>query len=485
MFLSKKTAGILLNVIFGSVCILGWLWQTKEVSVIYFGYKTLTKLKIEIPQVISIPAVSICLKYSEILNLDSYRLRMSSRIDENLNFVSSNFSITTDDVNYDAPLTIAEIFDMSPSTEDTIGFCASRMSKNPFEFVMYGSWWKNLAKCKEIFNVTKYYYLDYMCYKYVNTELDGLKFNYGTISVSPLISSFLYGFNFNTNLTTANMLKVVLHESKDQLPYKSLMISSVEDRGLNATTGQARRNKFVSSFRVMTEDRLPAPYDSNCFNYSAIGFDSMIDCREECARNRTVDLMGKLPFSRIQKEPIEMKHISYIDLRVADTRKLINQIDRNCARKCRNTDCNKRIMMTETAVEMGNKQFEAFGIWILIPKSPYIKVTFSPIMSFVEFLTFCMSTLSTWVGLSIFDFNPHHVNKLWGKVKSGGLEQTSLKSKSGQDEDEDIKRLMSKTAKLGSRLKNIELMHPIYEERLKSMLKRQFDQKYGPIRPAY
>ena len=456
-------------VIFGSICLGGWIWQTKEVSEIYFSYQTLTKIRFEFPERLAAPAVSICIKYQEIMDLKKYSKERKVDVRQRGFYHRANYNVS-------------DLFEFTPNPNETVSFCQTRRRSNSYN-VRY---FRDGRKCAHnLFNITKYYYLDYICYKYVNTRLMKSRISYHNYAVSPQLSTVMYGFTFSHRLKAANSIKLFAH-SATKLPYRSLLISTVVDRGIDRRTGIARQSKFAATFTIMTEDRLPPPYDTKCFNYSTVGHDSEIDCRQECIKNQTITQLGKIPFSTIQERPIEMKHLSHNDVRIENITRVVKKIEEFCHLKCSKCDCQIRAILTEKNIDEGDnsEQFKHFSLWMLVPTKPFVHVAFHPVMNFIEYLTLCLSTLSTWLGISFFHFNPLWMKKKYRMIrKSHTRDPGRVFNRTTFNKKIHKKALVSDVSYdlkvLAARLQKIEMVSDQLDGKLKQTTKPTFNVMYG------
>lgn len=58
----------LLTVTFWVGCVIGFLFQSMEVCQMYFGYKTRTSIELKVPVNLSVPSLSLCFRYVDVLN---------------------------------------------------------------------------------------------------------------------------------------------------------------------------------------------------------------------------------------------------------------------------------------------------------------------------------------------------------------------------------------------------------------------------------
>ena len=125
---------------------------------------------------------------------------------------------------------------------------------------------------------------------------------------------------------------------------------------------------------------------------------------------RTVAKLNQVPFSvLISNSSLNLTMISIIDIRDPRLVKRLIKIENKCVREeCSRRPCNMATSMTTTSANAA----EEFSLMVTIPPQPWITVESSPSLTLIEFLTYIMSTMSTWTGLSIMSFLPSRLMKL-------------------------------------------------------------------------
>jgi hypothetical protein len=100
--------------------------------------------------------------------------------------------------------------------------------------------------------------------------------------------------------------------------------------------------------------------------------------------------------------------ISFIDIKNSTLVKKLLQIEKTChLTECKKKSCNMGTAMTHTIAIVA----EEFSLKMTVTSRPWIQVMSSPSLNLVEFLTYIMSVVSTWTGLSIMSFLPAKIAK--------------------------------------------------------------------------
>lgn len=375
-------------------CIIGFIYQVCLVSILYFRYSANTEIQIEIDSIVKPKAISVCTRYVDHLNYKKIRRENSERRDWRLSPNNADWIRK-----YQHELTIAEIFKYTPRETDTLERVVFRkkMSYEKFEY--------NAPEAYNYFDVKKFLYLEYVCYQYTQINFtEGM--SYSSLAVTPVSSGLIYQLVFNkTSMGTAQMLKIAIHSAKTY-PYRSLMVIPVLRRNFNEEDGTAKYNAFVAYDVSLIAHNLPPPYETNCRDYLKSGLGSDTRCIQECMKTRVEKQVGKIPFSVIINESYESSNkqmVSYQDVSDAKIAENISKIEVHCSRHmCRQKPCYQLTTITTTT----EKAFSDFMVTRIVPSDPSITISSNPALDLVEYLTYVLSTISTWTGISIMSLNP-------------------------------------------------------------------------------
>ena len=370
------------------LCLLGCVFQVYKVSDLYFRYQATTEIDIEIPEIVSGKAISVCSRFVE--HLDYERIARDSKSRSSWHYSNQVHWIRK----YQHELTIKEIFKYTPEVNTTLSRIIFRENQSYVHKEYSGH------EIYDHFEVRKYLYLEYICYKFASRKT--IDISYSSLSVTPVFSGQVYELTFNTTLESAEMLKVVINSMRSH-QYRSIQVIPVLRRNYNIKTKTAQYNVFSSFVTTFDVFNLPPPYETNCFNYKDIGFQIDTHCIQECVKKKVVKRFNKIPFSAIIDKPIDMKMISYTDISDARTSKILFDIENECSNEiCNRPSCHASLAMTTT------KEIEGleFVIRRIIPSGPSFHVRMTPALNLIEFLTYLLSTVSTWTGISIISLNP-------------------------------------------------------------------------------
>ncbi|KAI1298723.1 hypothetical protein HDE_04079 [Halotydeus destructor] len=371
--------------LFTLLCLMGWSYQIYCLITLYLDYNLAAEVAIEASENFTVPDTSICFRYTDILTNEAYMKVLG----KNQRYVPTNGGQVSKLLSH---FTLDEIYAYTPSQREVFESCKIR------HFAAYLLTPYTGKECNDLFDISKFYTQQYMCYKFSIRA----KETYNTEHVSRSIESpsILYTINLSKKFTDMAMFKAIVHEH-DSFPARSMMFAG-------STMRQRDKKQFHSvlydlTYSVVRTHNLPSPYKTNCFNYRESGYRNALQCKDLCMSNRTVRHFRKIPFTVIEKLPSPYRHISPFDLSNSLTNLQLRKFEFDCRRSCARADC--KIAYSITNVE---KMYHEQDITFVThaPRSPDIKVTFNPAMRFVELVSYCMSLCGAWLGLGALSVRP-------------------------------------------------------------------------------
>lgn len=223
-------------------------------------------------------------------------------------------------------------------------------------------------------------------------------------------------------------------------PFNGLSYSFTENTRRLQKDGLIGDRNLVSlsyaSFRTL---RMPEPYDTQCLDYSQIGFESVDHCFEACIAKANRKSLGRIPFAIMvgeDSEEADSKLLRRQDERNATLMKLwINERD-HCLRKCHWLNC---IDDDYVPVIISAARSEKPGTILMAPNAPVITAESRERLSILDYSIYVLSCISFWLGWSPLGFllENRHVKKLIV------LERVTLPLKSVTSEE-----MFSKTERL-------------------------------------
>ena len=132
------------------IAIIGCTIQMQSTFIAYFTYDTITKTTYVTPKHLELMSLSLCIRYSEILDYKS--LKRIKKVD------LSNLTTRRTPLENQELLTVHELFTLTPRNDSILLNCGTRLkSKRVKSF-------STKAECYEMFKIEKYYTQEYMCY---------------------------------------------------------------------------------------------------------------------------------------------------------------------------------------------------------------------------------------------------------------------------------------------------------------------------------
>lgn len=387
-----------ITAVFMLACFTGLMWQVVLISQMYFAYKVNTRISIEVPDDTQPVATSLCIRFTDILEFD----RLNAGTGRNW-----SYSLVGSDIQkYQDELTVRQIFEYTPATNNTIDHIMLRDNDS------YDRIKATDRRLYDYFHVMKYINLEHVCYRF-RMKRAKIK-SYSFYSVTPTAPGVIYEIYLSQALRRADPIKVCMHD-QDTLPYRSLKIEPVIWRQFSAASQRSDYSMFISYQMRLASHLLPSPYETHCYDYSPT-FVSDAHCVQECVMRESVKEFGLVPFSPlITDASINRTMISVIDLRNKTLVRKLLEMEKICSqRTCLKKQCNMATSMTMTQSLSASE----FGIKAIVPSQPWVTVTSAPTLNIVEFLTYIMSTISTWTGISIISFMPSKLAKLSRRLKS-------------------------------------------------------------------
>lgn len=188
---------------------------------------------------------------------------------------------------------------------------------------------------------------------------------------------------------------------------------------IELTLSETRGTRYILSYSYTKSTLIKAPYDTNCFNYKTVGLDSQAHCFENCLllvsirnnmRHRT-----SITRTRNDQQPIKSTSMNY-KCEGNDTKsieqetKCYFELRKECNSFCRKRDCIKEFFDTKLdGVEYLLHDGFRRAIQLLVTplNSLSVIITHIPRISPVDYITYTLSCLSFWLGLSPLSFMLH------------------------------------------------------------------------------
>ena len=399
----------LFEILLNSICLSGLLYQINKITDIYFQYKTRTATQVLITYSVSNPTLHSCVKARSLFdfkrwNRDSH-ISKKFKLTSEYQSSSSNISIER---KFNSMLTLKEIFEYTPSTDEIIEYCRLR---KPDEYAMKDY---NTSECYEFFIVSKYFHREFMCYHFKLTKkiLNGKKYEIDQVLFSQYAQSVMYRVALNKTLTKqANYLTAFAQIENSNLLYSTGM----SDSHFRTINSKSRYNLVSVTYYIAdTESQLP-PYETNCRDYGS--GNTYADIRYECLNQQ----MSKRASRILLSYPIHNGSIPKKIFIPSNDDPLIQRASIQSAAECLKkigpyrTTCDFRVAISKMTVKevswMDNLSFEL--TW---PKNVGFRIIHEPNTTFIDFFVYIFSSFGTWYGFSFFAFGSFIHDKVTKKV---------------------------------------------------------------------
>ena len=402
------------RVTFAVVCLVGCAVQIYNISEIYFQYETTTLVKYRNLFDISLPAVTICMKKELLLKQEL----LGDVFGGNDKMQEKSDSYYKQIQNYINTFNIAQQFKMLYDSYDVFGNHCWVMRPNQFKNIT-----DDYVECRDIVPITRSIDFYNTCFTIFDQSLNQSQYDKSRFEVDFDVSIQNYWleiFNLKIllNISSVNLyVHSPLQRISDSFDYN--MIKIHHEKG----------QKTCIKYHMNEVYLLPAPYITDCQNYSQDGYMSRLDCILQCKIRTLMDKYKGWPGNFLVYEHdvdqignqtmidmvTEMGDNTSMDLQVVHL--LYNtehcflltmifvcsiaiQVGKYCRKRCgRKPDCNKDYYFFFEA-KFENKTEHKFVMDFFPPDLPNMLVAHSAKIQFEEFLCYLGSIFSLWFGFS-------------------------------------------------------------------------------------
>lgn len=348
------------------LCSVGCIYQIYHISDLFFVYSTTTKVSISRQTDSFVPTLVVCTNFSNFLE---------PPVDDFL-----QFRITTP---------FDQWFDRTPPTRYLIGR-GSYFANASSWIITY-----NKTEADLLFLVGKLFKRTEVCYT-INRE-EPFRFNYRQ-ATSTSGDPILVTFTFNSTLIMKETsLDFFIHSADSSFHGISNSLAAVH-LSRNPVTYSIYLKKVILTYAEYQSWLLPAPYDSNCYDYRP-EYKTERHCYDQCHLELSVKLQDRIPMSVIKDRRIKsMMYGKQIDMTV-EAKKILSDIKRNCTTKCQKVQCNNDDFVPILIHAVPNLELE---VALQASPDPLFRTIYEPKIYTIDFATYILSCIGFWYGLSFY-----------------------------------------------------------------------------------
>ena len=346
-----------------SICLMvsmvGLLYQSTEISVLYFSRQISSDLTISIPHRFKLPALRMC----------------------------------TQQIGSTQPLVARKFLDIIPSVEQMMISCKLRAHRSYLIEKLNTS-----SDCVQKLFMVKFTIQHFTCIHF-GMKLDFMQ-SYHLVKHSPQNAGLLLEVVLDSSYFV-NVSTMEIAFTDNQWPPTSTPFSVLVSRDI-----QNPMSTYVFLWSKYINQLLPPPYPTNCLNYTNNGEQWSQDlCVQRCITNHTKSQLNRAPFTRIianDSSDIDYRIVSISDLENKTFAGKLSAIERKCLNSptCIRSNCYEELAMSQFVAD---KKSEHFKIRIYAPQDPDFVTTYYPKLNLVEYLVYLSSCVGLWLGWSMMD----------------------------------------------------------------------------------
>ena len=399
----------LFSQVFSLICLLGFLFQTQQVSVLYFRFGTTSRTVYQVRAFDFYQSIMYCPRFMELIE----RQQVKS--------ILATIPKSTDDFHRQLEnLTVRQILEVTPPVFDTMTSCSVRKGRMSSPVSL------NERQCLDFFKITKSVTGERICYTF--TPRIQATYSVGDVASSYNYLGILYQIFFKSSVAKTTFAFIIssvldLNTTDKEGPLHSRAFQANVD---NAKTF-SQSNIFVSGDSIEI-NRLPAPYDTRC----TPGHDQEV-CYEFCLIGK-FKTMNRLPWSGFHREKLDMKILAPTDLLNESIARLVEDSIQKCHFLCKlKPECFTKFSRTTV------QEYQGYSLVIssILPSLPHMSIYSIPSLTLVEYIVQIGSSFGMWFGMSINSFDPKNwkIRKKKHKARIAritGRRLTFIVSRNGQ-----------------------------------------------------
>ncbi|KAI1279516.1 hypothetical protein HDE_14068 [Halotydeus destructor] len=346
----------------------------------YLGYKTVTQVSADTPNVSSPVDVTICYSYSEIFNYDQFNRNSGTNVHPAADY-HDNLGL----------FTVNEIFRYTPSFDQLFARLRFRYPGD-YKFTQgTASYWKDKI------HVTKFVTQGFICYtlRVKPRNQTRIDYDYSQVARSLTFSSAIYHFDLNV---TARGMKIMVHQSGSR-PTNVIMLSPL------FLTQRTANGEFITvSYKVLLVKSKEPPYETMCRDYSPL-YRGKSDCIRVCSRQASLAQLDKIPYDIFEYDSnLNKKHVAPNDLDNVTSVNTLARIKHLCDSKCGQPNCLEYSIITRISRSPDPGKY--LRVAVTIPSEPSMAIDIREAIKLLDLVIYIMSSAGTWLGLSVLSLDP-------------------------------------------------------------------------------
>ncbi|KAI1291854.1 hypothetical protein HDE_07599 [Halotydeus destructor] len=392
-----------LRAIWICLCLSGNTYQIFSLSNAYFSYDVATTVRINFPDNFEPPANTLCFALINMVRMElvmkrwpDFKARFGKEIKGAANMSDSRFKATMAKMPVGKKIQLSKYLYEGIKVEDAFSLTYGHEELFYYcRIIQIPGYVHSMNTCDKVYNVTESFMGVGKCFTFIHKV--PLVYNYITVQRMknyPGVTDIIVMKNYLRNVTTD--LQFFTHPSQ-----------TYAREGLSRYLYLTPLGLFSVTHSTFTNKLLPAPYDTDCQNYTLSGYFDRGDCYETCVNKLSLKRLGKLaPGPVILLDEFRNEHL--IDPSTVITNETIGlsiiKINDDCEKYCSKPDCENTYYVPSM---MASMDYENPLITSYVEQQPVINTVYEQKQDFIQYFTDLFSTFGFWIGVSgltMFDF---------------------------------------------------------------------------------
>lgn len=362
-------------------CTIGLIVQLNEVSQDYFRYQTETKVA-TVPQFLTkFPILSACTKLMKVIKPDKWEKMFGRKYYQSDH---PNFSWPFWDEMMNYRITIADIFDLTPSVDEVTGSddnCIIRRPGNEMLFL-------RPPECRKFFTISKYFHRESVCYKFTPKVADE-KLRIEDFTLKDYFFGLIYQIPFNLSLFgNTTVATGAVHELDTIHLHDTMMSPFLQFKMPNET-------RVLFTYNTIYQRLKEPPFDTGCQVYPT--GDSRTLRRLWHIQNETAKVLNRSIPDVMIGDPLNTTLLVISLMDKGNFKKTYQEIVAKFPVNPRPT-CVTRSTISRASV----LKYRHFVFGISWPDGLMVHIESRPKSNTIDYIVYICSCIGTWFGISVF-----------------------------------------------------------------------------------
>lgn len=366
-----STFCLIMKIIYTSFCAIGLFYQLEQISRRYFAFESRSEVQLSIPLSMTVPMVSFCWPLNNLMKKswsDLYAIKDN--------------------------VTIKDIFDQSPSSDNVLGKDLACVIRYP-GMITASFPGANRSDCMPMLKVERNIQRSFVCYKITVKAIPADDMlNQDEYTLSPTYPGLVFRLFLNNRIFGNISYFTAFASSRNTSHFYDSKFSRTNSymRSPNSTSEDYFDIELL--YQSIFIERLKPPFDTAC--REAYPYQSIDEYWYLNFRRHVISELGLIDtFYPVEESTLELKPLFAIYLRNKTFLEHFNYIFKNYNRTY--LDCHIKFYVSKISIAKATNM----AVSVFWQQEPKLRIKYIPIYGMIDYALYVCSSFGIWFGVSV------------------------------------------------------------------------------------